>query len=59
VYRLPGMSLRAGAAVMEMMEDAFPDWDVAMGRPKLLTLSEAVRMALMRLRRNVGVRGVG
>jgi hypothetical protein len=44
---------------MEMMEDAFPDWDVAMGRPKLLTLSEAVRMALMRLRRNVGVRGAG
>ena len=38
---------------MEMMEDAFPAWDAAMGRPKSLTLAEAVRMALMRLRRNV------
>lgn len=53
MYRLPGMSLRAGTAVMEMMEDAFPDWDLSAGRPKRLTLPEAVRMTLMRLRRNV------
>jgi hypothetical protein len=47
------MSVRAGAAVMEMMEGAFPDWDLGMGRPKPLTLPVAVRMTLTRLRRNV------
>jgi len=46
------MSHRAGAVVMEMAEEAFPDWDLRPGRPKSLSLAEAVRMTLVRLRRN-------
>ena len=38
---------------MDMLETTFPDWVVAAGRPKSLPLVEAVRMTLMRLRRNV------
>ena len=47
------MSLRAGSAVMDMMAEALPDWNLHAGRPKSLSLQEAVRMTLMRLRRNV------
>jgi DDE superfamily endonuclease/Helix-turn-helix of DDE superfamily endonuclease len=47
------MSLRAGSLVMDMMAEAFSDWDLTEGRPKSLSLEEAVRMTLMRLRRNV------
>jgi hypothetical protein len=53
VYRLPGMSIRAGSVVMDMLEKASPDWDLPDGRPKSLTLAEATRMTLTRLRRNV------
>lgn len=38
---------------MELMRRKFPDWDPPVGRPKLLSLAEAVRMTLVRLRRNV------
>jgi hypothetical protein len=38
---------------MDMMAEAFPEWDLHAGRPKSLSLQEAVRMTLMRLRRNV------
>lgn len=53
MYKLPGMSIRAGAEVMNLMEEAFLDWDLPNGRPKLLSLAAAVRMTLVRLRRNV------
>ena len=52
-YRLPGMSIRASLVVMEMVEGAFPDWHLPEGRPKALSLEEAVRLTLTRLRRNV------
>ena len=38
---------------MDMMAEALPDWNLHAGRPKSLSLQEAVRMTLMRLRRNV------
>jgi transposase len=46
------MSHRAGAVVLELMKDAFPDWNRRTGRPKSLSLAEAVRLTLVRLRRN-------
>lgn len=52
MYRLPGLSVRAAAVVMELAEREFPDWDKGMGRPRSLTLYQAVRMTLVRLRRN-------
>ncbi|WP_322777897.1 transposase family protein, partial [Frankia sp. Cas4] len=52
MYRLPGLSVRAGAVVMELAEQKFPDWDMGVGRPRLLSLYEALRMTLIRLRRN-------
>lgn len=53
VYRLPGLRLPAAAVVMELAEREFPAWDSkGVGRPRSLTLSEAVRMTLVRLRRN-------
>jgi transposase len=53
VYRLPGLSLRAAERVMGFMEECFPDWADTGGRPYVFSLVEAVRMTLMRLRRNV------
>lgn len=53
MYRLPGMSLRAGSVLMDMLQEALTDWDLGQGRPKSLSLVDAVRMTLMRLRRNV------
>ena len=38
--------------MLELMEHAFPDWDPRRGRPKSLLLPEAVRLTLVRLRRN-------
>lgn len=53
MYRLPGLSLRAAAVVMELAERELPAWDnKGIGRPRSLTLYEAVRMTLVRLRRN-------
>lgn len=53
MYRLPGMSLRAGSVLLDMLQDALTDWDLGQGRPKSLSVADAVRMTLMRLRRNV------
>ena len=36
----------------ELMAQAFPDWDLRRGRSKSLSLPEAVRLTLVRLRRN-------
>lgn len=52
MYRLPGLSLKAASVVVELAEEAFPDWDRGIGRPKALTLVEALRLCLCRLRRN-------
>jgi hypothetical protein len=52
VYRLPGLSIKATAVVVEYAEQEFPDWDRGVGRPKALTLHEALRLSLCRLRRN-------
>jgi hypothetical protein len=38
---------------MAMMAEVFPDWNLDAGRPKSLSLQEAVWMTLMRLRWNV------
>ena len=52
MYRLPGLSINAAAVVVELAEQAFPDWNRPTGRPKALTLLEALRLCLCRLRRN-------
>jgi hypothetical protein len=41
VYRLPGLSKKAAAAVVGLAEEEFPDWTRGVGRPKALTLVEA------------------
>lgn len=52
MYRLPGLSLKAAAVVVELAEQEFPDWIKGTGRPKALGLVEALRLSLCRLRRN-------
>jgi hypothetical protein len=52
VYRLPGLSKKAATVVVELAEQEFPDWNRGVGRPKALTLIEALRLTLCRLRRN-------
>lgn len=52
VYRLPGLSIRATAVVIQYAEQEVSDWDRRTGRPKALTLHEALRLSLCRLRRN-------
>ena len=52
MYRLPGLSLKAAAVVVELAEAEFPNWDRGIGRPRKLTLVEALRLTLCRLRRN-------
>jgi DDE superfamily endonuclease len=44
---------------LDMMEESFPDWHLPAGRPRSLSLAEAVRMTLKRLRRNVTFAGLG
>lgn len=51
-YRLPGLSLRAAAFVIELALRHFPDWDKPTGRPRVLSVAQALRLALCRLRRN-------
>jgi len=53
VYRLPGLSHRAAdAVVVELATEEFPDWHKPVGRPRKLTLVQALRLTLCRLRRN-------
>jgi hypothetical protein len=49
VYRLPGLSIRATAVVVERAREEFPDWDKPVGRPKKLSLLQALKLALCRL----------
>ncbi len=37
MYRLPGLSLRAAAVVMDLAEREFPDWGNEVSRPRSLT----------------------
>lgn len=52
MYRLPGMSKRATAALILMATERFPSWHARQGRPRALTLEQALRLTLKRLRRN-------
>ncbi|MEX5712531.1 transposase family protein, partial [Parafrankia sp. FMc6] len=52
VYRLPGLSRKATPVVVELAEQEFPDWHKPVGRPKELSLVDALRLTLCRLRRN-------
>jgi hypothetical protein len=52
LYHLPGLSNRAAAVVVELAKQAFPDWNKPVGRPKKLSLLQALRLTLRRLRRN-------
>lgn len=53
MYKLPGLSIRAAEHVLGLAEEAFPDWDAPVGRPKALGLPEALRLCLVRLRQNL------
>jgi hypothetical protein len=50
VYRLPGLSHRAAAVVVDLAEQHFFDWDRPVGRPRKLSLPDALHLTLCRLR---------
>ena len=50
-YRLPGLSLRAAVFVVDLAGQHFPDWDRPTGRPSALSMVDAGRLTLCRLRR--------
>lgn len=52
LYRLPGLSLRAGEYVVNLVHEEFEDWDCGQGRPRGVSAVEALRLALCHLRRN-------
>lgn len=58
-YKLPGLSLRAAAVVVEIAEQHFCDWQRPSGRPKKLSLLAALRLTLCRLRRNATYNDLG
>lgn len=58
MYRLPGLSRRA-AAVVAKVEEACADWDRPTGRKRELTVVEALRMTLCRLRRSTTYEALG
>jgi hypothetical protein len=58
LYRLPGMSLRAACRIVEAAQEAFSWWNCR-GRPRELSVSEALRLTLWRLRRNLTYADLG
>lgn len=44
VYRLAGLSVRAAAFVVALAGQYFPDGDRPVGRPRVLSLLDAVRL---------------
>ncbi|HEX6073720.1 MAG TPA: transposase family protein, partial [Micromonosporaceae bacterium] len=52
LYRLPGLSLRAGEYVVGLVRDEFPEWDCGRGRPRAVSAVGALRLALCHVRRN-------
>jgi hypothetical protein len=54
VYRrLPGLSIRATQFLIALAEQEFSDWNAATGRPKSLSVIEALQLCLRWLRRNL------
>ena len=51
-YRFPGLSRRAAVFVVNLAVQHFPDWNRPTGRPRALSVVEAMRLTLCRLRRN-------
>lgn len=51
--RLPGLSIRATKFVIALAEQEFSGWNAATGRPKSLSVVEALRLCLCWLRRNL------
>ena len=51
--RLPGLSHRAGAVVLELMAHAVSDWHRPRGRPKSWSVAQALRLRLVRWRRTL------
>lgn len=58
-YRLPGLSRRAAAVVVERVEEACADWDRPTGRKRELSVLDALKMALCRLRTNATYAALG
>jgi hypothetical protein len=52
LYRLPGLSVRATSYVVDLVCDEFADWDCGRGRPRVISVVDALRLTLCRLRRN-------
>lgn len=50
--RLPGLSRRAATFVVELAVGEFSGWDRPTGRPRALSVVDALRLTLCRLRRN-------
>ena len=44
--------MKAAAVIVDLAEQNFPDWNRGIGRPKALTLIDALRLSLCRLPRN-------
>jgi len=60
VYRrLPGLSIRATKFVIALAEQEFSEWNAATGRPKVLSVVEALRLCLCWLRRNATLPELG
>jgi hypothetical protein len=59
VYRLPGLSRRAAAVVVERVEEAYADGDRPTGRTRELSVLDALKMALCRLRTNATYAALG
>ena len=51
-YRLPGLSRRPATFVAALASQHLTDWDQPVGRPKALSVVDALRLTLCRLRRN-------
>ena len=51
-YRLPGLSRRAAVFVADLAVQHFPNWDRPTRRPRALSIVDALRLTLCRLRRN-------
>lgn len=60
VYRLPGLSHKAAEHIVEMARQEFEEtWHKPVGRPKSLGWLGALRLCLVRLRRNVTFEELG
>jgi hypothetical protein len=58
LYRLPGLSLRAAHRIVEAAQETLSWWN-SQGRPRELSVPEALRLTLWRLRRNLTYADLG